>query len=117
MKRIVVETTGGPEQMKLVDAPKPVPGPKEAVVAVAFTGVNFLDVYFRTGLYKADPPIVLGSEASGTVESVGRDVTEIAPGDRVAYTMVRGSYAEYAAVPAAQLSRFPPRSISRRRRP
>ncbi len=107
MKRIVVETTGGPEQMKLVDAPKPVPGPKEAVVAVAFTGVNFLDVYFRTGLYKADPPIVLGSEASGTVESVGRDVTEIAPGDRVAYTMVRGSYAEYAAVPAAQLIKIP----------
>ncbi len=107
MKRIVVETTGGPEQMKLVDAPKPVPGPKEAVVAVAFTGVNFIDVYFRTGLYKADPPIVLGSEASGTVESVGRDVTEIAPGDRVAYTMVRGSYAEYAAVPAAQLIKIP----------
>jgi NADPH2:quinone reductase len=107
MKRIIVEATGGPEQMKLVDAPKPSPGPKEAVVAIAFTGVNFIDVYFRTGLYKADPPIVLGSEASGTVESVGRDVTEVAPGDRVAYTMVRGSYAEYAAVPAAQLVKIP----------
>jgi NADPH:quinone reductase len=107
MKRIVVEAIGGPEQMKLVDAPKPVPGPKEAVVAVAFTGVNFIDVYFRTGLYKAEPPIVLGSEASGTVESVGREVTEVAPGDRVAYTMVRGSYAEYAPVPAAQLVKIP----------
>ena len=107
MKRIVVDTPGGPEQMKLIDVPKPSPGPKEAVVAVAFTGVNFIDVYFRTGLYKADAPIALGSEASGTVESVGSDVTEVRPGDRVAYTMVRGSYAEYAAVPAEQLVKIP----------
>lgn len=107
MKRIVVETTGGPEQMRLIEAPKPTPGPKEAVVAVAFTGVNFLDVYFRTGLYNSDTPIVLGSEASGTVESVGSEVTELAPGDRVAYAMVRGSYAEYALVPAAQLVKIP----------
>jgi NADPH2:quinone reductase len=107
MKRLVVETPGGPEQMKMVDVPKPSPGPKEAVVAIAFSGVNFIDVYFRTGLYKADTPIVLGSEASGTVESVGSEVTEVRPGDRVAYTMVRGSYAEYAVVPAAQLVKVP----------
>jgi NADPH2:quinone reductase len=107
MKRIVVDTPGGPEQMLLVDAPKPTPGPKEAVVAIACAGVNFIDVYFRAGLYKADSPIVLGSEASGTVESVGRDVTEVAPGDRVAYAMVRGSYADYALVPAAQLVKIP----------
>jgi NADPH:quinone reductase len=107
MKRIVVETPGGPEQMKLVDVRKPAPGPKEAVVALAYTGVNFIDVYFRTGLYKAESPILLGSEAAGTVESVGSEVTEVAPGDRVAYAMVRGSYAEYAAVPAAQLVRIP----------
>jgi NADPH:quinone reductase len=107
MKRIIVETPGGPEQMTLVDATKPAPGPNEAVVAIAYTGVNFLDVYFRTGLYKSDNPVVLGSEASGTVESVGRDVTEVAPGDRVAYAMVRGSYAEYAPVPAAQLVKIP----------
>jgi NADPH:quinone reductase len=107
MKRIVVETTGGPEQMRLIEAPKPTPGPKEAVVAVAFTGVNFLDVYFRTGLYKSDTPIVLGSEASGTVESVGSEVTDVAPGDRVAYAMVRGSYAEHALVPSAQLVKIP----------
>jgi NADPH:quinone reductase len=93
--------------MMLVDTPKPTPGPKEALVAIAFTGVNFLDVYFRTGLYKSDTPIVLGSEASGTVESVGSEVTEVAPGDRVAYAMVRGSYAEYALVPAAQLVKIP----------
>jgi NADPH2:quinone reductase len=107
MKKLVVETPGGPEQMRLVEAPKPTPGPKEALVAVAFTGVNFIDVYFRTGLYKSDTPIVLGSEASGTVESVGSEVTEVAPGDRVAYAMVRGSYAEYALVPAAQLVKIP----------
>ena len=107
MKRIVVETPGGPERMRVGDAPKPTPGPTDAVVAIAYTGVNFLDVYFRTGLYKSDMPIVLGSEASGTVESVGRDVTEVAPGDRVAYAMVRGSYAEYALVPAAQLVKIP----------
>jgi NADPH2:quinone reductase len=107
MKRIIVDTPGGPEMMKVVEAPKPSPGPKEAVVAIAYSGVNFLDVYFRTGLYKADAPIVIGSEASGTVESVGPDVTEVAPGDRVAYTMVRGSYAEYAVVPAAQLVKIP----------
>ena len=107
MKRIVVETPGGPEQMTLVEVPKPAPGPKEAVVAMAFSGVNFIDVYFRTGLYKSDIPIVLGSEAAGTVESVGSEVTEVAPGDRVAYAMVRGSYAEYALVPAAQLVKIP----------
>jgi NADPH2:quinone reductase len=107
MKRIVVETPGGPEQMKVVEAPKPVPGPKEAVVKIAFSGVNFIDVYYRTGLYKGEVPIVLGSEASGTVDSIGSEVTEVNPGDRVAYTMVRGSYAEYAAVPAAQLVKVP----------
>jgi NADPH:quinone reductase len=107
MKRIVVETPGGPERMTLVEVPTPAPGPNEAVVAVVYSGVNFLDVYFRTGLYKSDSPIVLGSEAAGTVESVGSEVTEVAPGDRVAYAMVRGSYAEYAVVPAAQLVKIP----------
>ena len=107
MKRIVVETVGGPEQMNLVEAPKPTPGPKDAVVAIAFSGVNFIDVYFRTGLYKAEAPILLGNEASGTVDSVGSEVTDVSPGDRVAYTMVRGSYAEYAVVPAAQLVKVP----------
>ena len=107
MKQIVVTEPGGPEQMTLVDVPKPTPGPGQALVAIAVSGVNFLDVYFRSGLYKSDRPIVLGSEAAGTVESVGSGVTDIAPGDRVAYTMVRGSYAEYALVPAAQLVKIP----------
>jgi len=107
MKVVVVEDPGGPERMQLVDAPVPVPGDGEALVRVAYSGVNFIDVYFRTGLYKADRPITLGSEASGTVERVGPGVTEVAPGDRVAYAMVRGSYAEYAVVPAAKLVKVP----------
>ena len=93
--------------MELVEAPKPAPGPKQALVRIAATGVNFIDVYFRTGLYKADPPVTLGSEAAGTVEAVGAGVTEVAPGDRVAYAMARGSYAEYAAVPASLLVKIP----------
>jgi NADPH2:quinone reductase len=107
MKKIVVEEPGGPEKMREMDVPIPTPGPKDALVKIAFSGVNFIDVYFRTGLYKGETPIVLGSEASGTVESVGSEVTELGPGDRVAYAMVRGSYAEYAVVPAAQLVKVP----------
>jgi NADPH2:quinone reductase len=107
VKRIVVREPGGPEQMVIEDVPKPVPGPNQALVAISISGINFIDVYFRSGLYPSDSPIVLGNEAAGTVESVGSGVSEVAVGDRVAYTMVRGSYAEYALVPAAQLIRIP----------
>jgi NADPH:quinone reductase len=107
MKAIRVHQPGGPEAMKLDDVPVPEPGPKHALVRVAVAGVNFIDVYFRTGLYKADPPITLGSEGAGVVEKVGPDVTEVAVGDRVAWAMSRGSYAEYAVVPAAMLVKLP----------
>jgi NADPH2:quinone reductase len=107
MKRLVVLEPGGPERITLADAPTPTPGPREALVAVAYSGVNFLDVYFRAGTYKSDLPIVLGSEAAGTVERVGAEVTEVAPGDRVVYAMARGSHAEYAVVPSAQLAKVP----------
>jgi len=93
--------------MQLTDVPLPVPGPGQARVRIAASGVNFIDIYYRTGLYKADLPITLGSEAAGTVDAVGSDVTEVASGDRVAYAMARGSYAEYAIVPAAQLVKLP----------
>ena len=85
----------------------PHPAPGQALVRIAASGVNFIDIYFRTGLYKADAPIALGSEGAGTVEAVGEGVTEVAPGDRVAYAMARGSYAEYAVVPAASLVKIP----------
>jgi NADPH:quinone reductase len=107
MKAILVSEPGGPEKMELLDVATPAPGPKQALVRVASAGVNFIDVYFRTGLYKADAPVALGSEASGVVEAVGLDVTEVAPGDRVAYAMARGSYAEYHVVPAATLVKLP----------
>jgi NADPH:quinone reductase len=107
MKSVQVEHPGGPDQMRLVEVRTPTPGADQALVRIAVSGVNFIDVYFRTGLYKADLPVTLGSEAAGTVEAVGPGVTDVRPGDRVAYAMVRGSYAEYALVPAAQLVKIP----------
>jgi NADPH:quinone reductase len=107
MKRMEVKAVGGPENMELVEVPKPTPGPKQALVKIAASGVNFIDVYFRTGLYKSDFPILLGNEGAGTVEAVGPEVTEVKPGDRVAWAMSRGSYAEYAAVPAWLLVKIP----------
>ncbi len=107
MKAIQVFEPGGPENMQLVEVPKPQPGPKQALVRIHASGVNFIDVYFRIGLYKSDRPVGLGSEGAGVVEAVGPEVTEVAPGDRVAYAMARGSYAEYAVVPAAQLVKIP----------
>src|SRR6202162_4511771 len=108
MKAVFVEQTGGPENLKYADIPKPSPAAGQALVKIAASGVNFIDVYFRTGLYPAPAPIVLGHESAGTVEAVGPDVTNIRPGDRVAYAMARGSYAEYAVVPAWQLVKIPP---------
>ena len=107
MKLIQITQTGGPEQLVLADAAVPVPGPGQALVRISATGVNFIDVYFRIGLYKADLPFTPGSEGAGIVESVGPGVDTVQPGDRVAYAMVRGSYAEYAMVPAAQLVKLP----------
>jgi len=107
MKTIHVKEPGGAEKMQLVDVPTPSPGPKQALIRMAAIGVNFIDVYFRKGLYKADIPIVLGNEGSGTVEAIGPEVTEVAVGDRVAWAMQRGSYAEYALVPGAMLVKIP----------
>jgi len=107
MKAVFVEQPGGVENLKYADLPTPTAGPGQALVKIAATGVNYIDVYFRTGLYPAPPPIVLGNEAAGTVESVGSDVKGLATGDRVAYAMARGSYAEYAVVPAWQLIKIP----------
>lgn len=107
MKAIQVKENGGPEKLQLVEIPKPTPGPGQALVRIVASGVNFIDVYFRIGLYKADLPLTPGSEAAGVVEAVGPGVTEVAPGERVAYAMARGSYAEYAVVPASLLIPIP----------
>lgn len=107
MKAIQVKQPGGPEVMELVDLPVPQPKPNEAVVKIQAAGVNFIDVYNREGRYKVPLPFVLGQEAAGAVSAVGSGVREVAVGDRVAYTMALGSYAEYAAVPADRLVKIP----------
>ncbi|HKM48476.1 MAG TPA: quinone oxidoreductase [Terriglobales bacterium] len=111
MKAIQVKRTGGPEVMELVDLPVPQPKPNEAVVKIEAAGVNFIDVYNREGRYQVALPFVLGQEAAGVVSAVGsdvhKDVREVAVGDRVAYTMALGSYAEYAAVAADRLVKIP----------
>lgn len=107
MKAIQVQQTGGPEALKLVDLPVPKPKPNEALVKIAAAGVNFIDVYFREGRYPATLPFVDGQEGAGTVAEVGGEVTSLQPGDRVAYTGILGSYAEYAVVPADRLVRIP----------
>jgi NADPH2:quinone reductase len=107
MKAVIVQEPGGPEAMQYVDVPQPSPSAGEAVIKIKASGVNFIDVYFRTGLYKSDKPIRLGMEAAGIVESVGPNVTEVKVGDSVAYAMARGSYAEYALVPSLQLIKVP----------
>lgn len=93
--------------MELADLPVPVPKANEAVVKVSASGVNFIDVYFREGRYKAPMPFVLGQEGAGVVNAVGADVTSVKNGDRVAWTGLLGSYAEYAAVPADRLVPIP----------
>jgi NADPH:quinone reductase len=108
MKAVVADPVGGPENLRYIDLPEPqIPPPGQAVVAISAIGVNYIDVYFRTGFYKApETPVRLGNEASGTVVAVGEGVS-LAPGTRVAYAMARGAYAEYATVPAAQLVPLP----------
>jgi NADPH2:quinone reductase len=108
MKAIQVKQVGGPEAMELVELPIPQPKPNEAVVKLAASGVNFIDVYFREGRYKAELPIVLGQEGAGVVTAVGAEINSVKVGDHVAWTAVHGSYAEYAAVPADRVVPVPP---------
>src|SRR6202045_1922375 len=107
MKAIQVQQPGGPEAMELVELPVPQPKPNEAVVKLSASGVNFIDVYFREGRYKAALPIILGQEGAGVVNAVGTEVTTVNNGDRVAWCGLLGSYAEYAAVPADRLVPIP----------
>ncbi len=107
MKAIQIVETGGPEVLKLAELPIPQPGPGQVLIRVEATGVNFIEIYFRKGTYKASLPLVPGSEAAGTVEELGPGVTGFAAGDAVASVSVLGSYAEYALVPAAGLVKVP----------
>ncbi len=107
MKAIRVHSPGGPEALVFEDVPDPTPKSDEARVRVEASGVNFIDVYHRTGLYKIPTPATLGREGAGTVEAVGPGVKDFSPGDRVAWAMVPASYAEKAIVPADRLVKIP----------
>jgi NADPH2:quinone reductase len=107
MKAIRVNAPGGPDVLKLEDVPEPTPKAGEATVKVDAAGINYIDVYQRSGQYKLALPLTLGLEAGGTVTAVGPNVTEVKVGDKVAYTGIPGAYAQYAAVPAARLVSLP----------
>lgn len=107
MRAIRVHVPGGPEAMRLEDLPVPTPGPGQVLVRLEAAGVNFIDVYQRTGFYPLPTPFTLGQEGAGTVERVGEGVTALEPGDCVAWSGPMGSYAAYAVVPADRLVPVP----------
>jgi len=107
MKAIQVKQFGGPEVLEYVDLPTPSPKPNEALVKINAAGINFIDVYNREGRYKVPLPFVIGQEAAGVVVDLGKEVTTVRKGDRVAYTNILISYAEYAVVPADRLVKVP----------
>src|SRR5437899_3364306 len=107
MKAIRVHRWGGPEVLQLEEVPAPTPGPGQVVVRVEAAGINFIDVYQRTGHYETPLPFTPGQEAAGTVTAVGAGVTAPGVGDRVAYTGILGAYAEYAVVPADRVVALP----------
>lgn len=108
-KAIRIHEHGGPEVLRWEEVPKPSPGPGEALVRHAAVGLNYIDVYFRTGLYKPPGlPATIGMEASGVVEAIGEAVTAVAPGDRVAYaTAPIGAYAQWRTIKADRLVKLP----------
>ncbi len=107
MKAVLIEQFGGPDALKFKDVPEPEPGEGKALVRLEAIGVNFIDIYHRTGLYPNSLPFSPGSEGAGIVEAVGPGVSEVKVGDRVAYAMGVGSYAERAVVAAWRLVKLP----------
>src|SRR2546425_12066296 len=117
MKAIRIHQPGGPEALQLDDVADPSPGGGQAAVKLAAAGVNYIDVYFRTGQYKAQLPLTLGLEGAGTVTAVGSGVSEVKAGDHVAWTGVPGSYAQMNGGPADPLPEPPPRGSPQGRPP
>jgi len=107
MKAIRIHTPGGPEVLCHEDLPNAAPGPGQAAIRVEAAGVNYIDTYHRSGLYQLLLPATLGQEGAGTVAATGPDVTAVRPGDRVAWTGVQGSYADYLVAPADRLVSVP----------
>ncbi|MBD0358996.1 MAG: quinone oxidoreductase [Rubrobacter sp.] len=106
MKAIRVNENGGPEVLSYEDVEVLEPGPGQALVRLAASGVNFRDIYERTGTYPMDLPFTLGQEGAGEIEAVGEGVEEVSPGDYVAFANVMGAYAEYIVAPAERLVPF-----------
>ena len=106
MKAIKVHEYGGPEVLSYEDVPEPEPGPGQARVRLAASGVNYIDVYQRTGVYPMDLPLIAGQEGAGEVEAVGEGIEEISAGDYVAFAGVPGAYAEYVVAPVERLVPF-----------
>jgi NADPH2:quinone reductase len=104
---IRIHETGGPDVLRWDEIPLGKPGPGEALIRQTASGLNFIDVYHRSGLYKMPLPMVLGSEGAGVVEAIGPGVTAVKPGERVAYAMERGSYAEERLIKADRLVAIP----------
>ena len=107
MHAVRIHATGGPEALQYEEAPTPAPGAGEVLVRLRAIGVNFIDIYHRSGQYTLALPAIIGQEGAGVVESVGADVAGVKPGDRVAYSNVPGSYAEFAVVPAWRCVELP----------
>jgi len=108
MQAIRVHDFGGPEALRLDDVPLPEPAAGQVRLRVEAAGVNFIDVYHRTGAYPSDPPVTIGREGAGVVDAIGRGVTGVNEGDRGAFAMVPGTYAEYVLVDAAKVAPLPP---------
>jgi NADPH2:quinone reductase len=113
MKAVRVHALGGVEVLRYEDIPIPAPSSRQALVKVEAIGLNFIDCYFRKGLYKTALPFIPGMEAAGMVTATGPDVTDVRVGDRVAYAPHMGAYAEYAVVPAERLVKIPDGSDAR----
>ena len=113
MKLVRVHAHGGAEVLQVEEAEVPHAGPGQALLRIEAVGVNFIEIYHRTGLYKLPLPFTPGTEAAGTVEAVGPGVTTVRPGDRVASINVLGAYAEYALAPAERLVPLPDRVSTR----
>jgi NADPH:quinone reductase len=113
MKAIAIAQFGGPEDLQLMQVPEPIPAAGEALVKIEYAGVNFIDIYMRSGkyarsnTYQTPLPMTLGMEGGGSIASLGEGVSGLAIGEQVAWCIVRGSYAPYAVVPAWRLVKVP----------
>ncbi len=107
MKAIQITKTGGPEVIHLVDIERPIPSDGQVLVEIRAIGVNFIDIYYREGVYPAALPLTLGQEASGVIVEVGKNVERFRVGDRVAWCTALGAYAEFAVVPEVHLVHVP----------